>query len=815
VIRGCGRLHRLLVRMAVGLCTLAVLCACEDLAESGELPFLTPVGSPVPSEAIYPARGLPTIVATASATLTRTPRPTPSPFPEDELAGALRDLSHQGRFAEAIALAMRAEASSSPLGPEAMAAVAQAYASEDRPTDAIAVLEALLEAYPDWGPAWAALGDLWVGTGQSSQAVEAYRRFAELAPEARPYAQLKIAMLLRDTGDHAGVIEELSAADLAGMPASRRAEVLELLAESYAETGAYDEALATYDAILSFSQYADYRALLAYHQAVVQLEAGREDQALAALRSVARDHPEAYAAFLALERLIELGDDEILPLERARIFYHARAYTRAAEAADNALAEEDDVAAALFWKGQSYAALGRYAEALALFDQIIADHATDDMAGDAWMAKAAAAEALGGQPAGIYHEFVRQHPDHRRAPEALWRAALSWERGADWVLAREYYVRLATEYPDDGRVPEARFRAALAAYAMGRWSEAAEEWGALLETATVSEQPRIDLWLGLAWRRAGDTDAASAAWDAAAEAFPWSYHGLRARDLRGGTDSGALTVADAPPPLSTQDWASLRAWSERWWQPAEGETASRVSDHLLVGRAELVWHAGWQTWARETLDLVRVELKDEPPALVDLAQRADRLGMYDQVISAAERLLRLAKDAGEEPPVELWRLAYPSYYGDLVWGASAGTHVDPLLFLALVRQESRFNPDAVSWAGATGLTQVMPSTGEWIAERVGPDPFSRDVLTRPHVSVMQGVWFLDALVDMFKGDWIAALAGYNAGPTNVTRWTGGEPIADHDLFYETIPMSEPRAYIRLIYEGYRIYQHVYANAATP
>jgi len=53
--------------------------------------------------------------------------------------------------------------------------------------------------------------------------------------------------------------------------------------------------------------------------------------------------------------------------------------------------------------------------------------------------------------------------------------------------------------------------------------------------------------------------------------------------------------------------------------------------------------------------------------------------------------------------------------------------------------------------------------------------------------------------------------GYNAGPTNVTRWTDGKPIADHDLFYETIPASEPKAYVRLIYEGYRIYQHVYGE----
>ncbi|MGC9359532.1 MAG: transglycosylase SLT domain-containing protein [Anaerolineae bacterium] len=767
----------------------------------------------MPSAVALHTRTLPTVAATASATPTTAPRPTRTPFPEDELADALRDLARRGEFTEAIALATEVGASPSTLGPEAMAALAQAYASERRPEDAIAVLDALLAAYPDWVPAWGALGDLYVETGQSARAVEAYRRFADLAPEAGPYAQFKMALLLRDAGDHAGVIAELTAADLSVLPASSRAEALELLAQSYVETGAYDEALATYDAILAFSQYADYRSLLAYYKADVHVEAGHKEQALGELRSVARDRPEAYAAFLALERLIELDDEELTPLERARILYHAGAYSRAAEAADEALEDAGDVAAALYWKGRSYAALGRYAEAVTLFDRIIVDHAAHETVGDAWMAKAAAAEALGGQPAGIYHEFVRQYPDHVRAPEALWRAAVSWEHAGRWELAREYYLRLVAEYPADSRVTETQFRAALSAYATGAWDDAAEGWAALLEAAPLSEKPRVELWLGLARDRAGDPDAARAAWDAAADALPWSYHGLRARELGGATGNQSVAVGDVPAPLDADGWASLRTWAEDWWQPAEGELATVVGDHGLVRRAELVWAAGWHTWARETLDLVRVELKDEPPALVDLAQRAERLGMYDQAIAAAERLLRLARDAGQEPPAELWQLAYPSYYADLVWEASAGTRVDPLLFLALVRQESQFNPEAVSWAGATGLTQVMPSTGEWIAEKVGPDPFSRDLLTRPHVSVMQGVWFLDALLDMFDGDWIAALAGYNAGPTNVTRWTGGEPIGDHDLFYETIPMSEPKAYIRLIYEGYRIYQHVYGKAA--
>jgi soluble lytic murein transglycosylase len=189
---------------------------------------------------------------------------------------------------------------------------------------------------------------------------------------------------------------------------------------------------------------------------------------------------------------------------------------------------------------------------------------------------------------------------------------------------------------------------------------------------------------------------------------------------------------------------------------------------------------------------------------------------YPFAIASAERLMRLAREVGAaSPPAAVWRVAYPLVYGDLVQQQATETGVDPLLFLALVRQESRFDRRAVSYAGATGLTQVMPATGTWIAERLGVPGFAPATLTRPIVSVRFGVWYLDALLRTNDRDWVASLVGYNAGPGNLQRWTQGKPIADHDLFYETIPSQQPKDYVRLIYENYRTYQRLYAQTASP
>lgn len=170
----------------------------------------------------------------------------------------------------------------------------------------------------------------------------------------------------------------------------------------------------------------------------------------------------------------------------------------------------------------------------------------------------------------------------------------------------------------------------------------------------------------------------------------------------------------------------------------------------------------------------------------------------------------MGRESGaDEAPKALWRLAYPTTYGRLVSQESARYLLDPLLYLAIIRQESRFNPYAVSYVGASGLTQIMPATGAWIATRIGPDDYREDLLERPMLNLHYGAWFLNVLLGLYDRDWIATLVAYNAGPGNLKSWTDGKPIQDHDLFYETLPVEQAQKYVRLVYEQYRTYERLY------
>ncbi len=127
-----------------------------------------------------------------------------------------------------------------------------------------------------------------------------------------------------------------------------------------------------------------------------------------------------------------------------------------------------------------------------------------------------------------------------------------------------------------------------------------------------------------------------------------------------------------------------------------------------------------------------------------------------------------------------------------------------------MRQESLFESIARSTAAAQGLSQVIPDTGAWIAQRLAWPDFTNDDLFKPYVGLNFGAYYLSEQLRNFDGQVHAALAAYNAGPGNAARWaeTAG---ADHDRFFDTVDFTETRLYIERIYEGFNAYRHLYGS----
>ncbi len=151
-------------------------------------------------------------------------------------------------------------------------------------------------------------------------------------------------------------------------------------------------------------------------------------------------------------------------------------------------------------------------------------------------------------------------------------------------------------------------------------------------------------------------------------------------------------------------------------------------------------------------------------------------------------------------------LFYPRFAFDSVTKA-CGDGLDPYLMLSLIRQESAFNENAHSHAGAIGLMQVMPRTGKLLSR------VSRNQLFNPDTNVKVGVKYFSRLMERFDGSVELSLAAYNAGPERVDEWRERYPVKDKMLFVDLVPFRETREYVASIARNYYWYLSLYNKDA--
>jgi len=161
-------------------------------------------------------------------------------------------------------------------------------------------------------------------------------------------------------------------------------------------------------------------------------------------------------------------------------------------------------------------------------------------------------------------------------------------------------------------------------------------------------------------------------------------------------------------------------------------------------------------------------------------------------------------------PDKFWRLAFPMPYQRELEEISREQSLDPYLVAALIRQESEFNPKAVSRSNARGLTQVMPATGRQVSRQLGMRAFRTNMLFTPETNLKIGTAYLKTLSDQLQGRWEATLASYNAGKTHVLSWLASGNFHEPAEFVESIPFNETRVYVQSVLRNAEVYRRLYS-----
>ncbi|MDP9158857.1 MAG: transglycosylase SLT domain-containing protein [Acidobacteriota bacterium] len=233
-------------------------------------------------------------------------------------------------------------------------------------------------------------------------------------------------------------------------------------------------------------------------------------------------------------------------------------------------------------------------------------------------------------------------------------------------------------------------------------------------------------------------------------------------------------------------------------------------DDLRVQKAQLLENGALLDFAVKELRAANEEDKGSwLPA--EIARMYSDAGRYDRAIEVLKRAVP-SYFAVELPslPRPYWEALFPkAYWPDLKRYAS-GNALDPYLVASLIRQESEFNPNAVSRANALGLMQLLPKVGKTVAKQVKLKHFSPPQLFTPAINLQLGTKYFRSMVDKF-GAFEYALAAYNAGGDRVEEWLGQAKYRDPQEFVESIPFTETREYVQAILRNANVYRQLYGN----
>ena len=712
---------------------------------------------------------------------------------------------------------------------------AETLARLGRNAEAAAAYEAFLQQHAEvTAVVEERIADAWLAAGDWKQAANAVRRAANHAGRNWEKVRLldRVAGILEGNGrwgQAAAVYDEILA-----------------VTESAEETRSRDAA--DFDAILGYQVWNVHRAGYMYRAGIAYSTAGDEETAIARWRQALEEDPESNSAY---QSLIQLVNREV-PVDlfvRGQVDVYAKAYFPAVSAFERFLQESpQDERAGQAWVGlgRAHMGLGQWDEAIRALEQVMNWYPACECFGEAWLTRARLASAQGAPEAArrIYRTFARDYPNDPLAPEGLWLSALSAIRAdstldigsgsrseatADFLVeAVADLLMLVDSFPDSPRAPDGLAVLGIGAFTYGHHGLAANSFERLLADYPGVRSGTAAYWLGRARHALGEEETARSLWQSLVAQEPETYYGVLAGTelaLQGHPGQDLIPRMDAMTAAALPGDDGSRAFAENWlmtWHVASDTTDAGNSsgssglpiaiaaDPALVG-GTLLLELDLRAEGLKLLEQVYWRNRDDPTGLFSLMVHLEELGANRLSISAAYRLIQLSEARHTaDVPLFIQRVAYPRHYSRLVEKEATDFEIDPLLLYSLILQESLFEPPARSFAGAHGLTQIIPTTGAEIAQRLGYPNYSTGLLNRPFVNVRFGAYYLRWVQDYARENPVAALAGYNAGPGNARNWFD-RSAPDEALFIERIPYSETRLYLQRILTHYAHYLRIYGG----
>jgi TolA-binding protein len=447
----------------------------------------------------------------------------------------------------------------------------------------------------------------------------------------------------------------------------------------------------------------------------------------------------------------------------------------------------------LYWKGVLLARKGQQSDAMKVLSEHRRKFPESPYADDALyeLARSAYLRSEDSLAIACLQLIVERRDHFRRVLDALKLQGVLYADAGDLEKARAAFEELVAYTEGHPDQLEALWWLGWTLWDLSLFDEAEKTWARLWEAGKDSDYaPAVLYWRGRCFEKMQKVQRARELFDQTRTFFPHSYYSLQ-------TASKLPTDTLAPLEWGSSSWEPLRCH-------ADSEATPHFEKFCLLQQLRL------SDLALREWPAVKAEFGESPGLWWQRAALLDNIGDDQQawlVIRDHLRLFLLKGNAGL--PDRFWRIAYPIDFDDLVKKYAVARGLDPYFVLGLICQESRFQADIASSAGAVGLMQLMPKTADRMARELGMS-YSRRMLVEPEYNIALGTAYLADLFTEFWGDSILVLAAYNAGESAAQAWDaefGGEA----DVFVEHIPYGETRTFVKRVLQHIAAYRRLYPN----
>jgi len=386
--------------------------------------------------------------------------------------------------------------------------------------------------------------------------------------------------------------------------------------------------------------------------------------------------------------------------------------------------------------------------------------------------------------------------------QALLSAANMYLLKRDYDRTIDYFRELQQRFPNGARASYAHWKTAWLTFRQGRTEEARKGFDdQIVLYPDSNEVPPALYWRARLAEEEGASMMARAYYQKLSSRFRNYYYAELARQRlknikADGEDSTHYLLLDRVPPLAVKD------------KVADSEPPE---DNLRLQRARLLSNGALADLAMRELQAAASE-DGGSWALSEMVRIYQDGGQYDRAIQVLKRAKPnyFAIDLPELPRT-YWDGLFPKPYWTDLRKYSLLNGLDPYLVASLIRQESEFNPMAVSRANAVGLMQLLPVTGKRVAKEIKLKGYNPSQLYTPAVNLQLGTRYFKSMVDKYGGQLEYALAAYNAGADRVGDWLEQGHYRDAQEFVESIPFTETREYVQAILRNETVYQRLYGT----